>query len=385
LNLSTKWQAMIDLLKRYAERVDRLGDDPRAVLIRHNYVLALFFNTRYREAAAMQRETLLMAQRLGDARSRAYALTSELQASIVLAPTPLDEFQALKRAAISAVAETTDAYIQNWSRHAIGWEEIVRGRIDDARETAAALMQVGRQLNDPRSVGLGLALLSWIAVISDSYAEALEYSEQSLAVAVTPIDRSFALPGKGFALALLRRTEEAVQLLEDERRRGVANGYPYVFVGTDGAIGVCKVLQGDFGGGTRFLEAAISRREKEGHRVAADWYRVILCDVYLQFIARNEKLPFPILLKNLPFLLKMMVVAPARIRALATRVLEDPQFDPAGFHIGRAQMILGLLYKAEKKPALAVERLTEARRIYSKFGQSPILARIDAALAELRP
>jgi hypothetical protein len=69
---------------------------------------------------------------------------------------------------------------------------------------------------------------------------------------------------------------------------------------------------------------------------------------------------------------------------LATRVLEDPQFDPAGFHIGRAQMILGLLYKAEKKPALAVERLTEARRIYCKFGQSPILSRIDAALAQLR-
>jgi hypothetical protein len=47
-------------------------------------------------------------------------------------------------------------------------------------------------------------------------------------------------------------------------------------------------------------------------------------------------------------------------------------------------MILGLLYKAEKKPALAVERLTEARRIYCKFGQSPILSRIDAALAQLR-
>ena len=100
LNLSTKWQVMIELLKRYLPRVDRLGDDPRVVLIRHNYVLALFFNTRYREAAAMQRETLLMAQHLGDARSRAYALTSELQVSIVLAPTPLDEFHALKRAAM---------------------------------------------------------------------------------------------------------------------------------------------------------------------------------------------------------------------------------------------------------------------------------------------
>ena len=53
--------------------------------------------------------------------------------------------------------------------------------------SAHELMQVGRLLNDPRSTGLGLGLLTWIALVSDSYAEALEYSEQSLAVAVTPL------------------------------------------------------------------------------------------------------------------------------------------------------------------------------------------------------
>ena len=51
--------------------------------------------------------------------------------------------------------------------------------------------------------------------------------------------------------------------------------------------------------------------------------------------------------------------------------------------MGRVQMILGLLYKVKKKRALAVEHLTEARRILSQFGQTPFLARVEAALAEL--
>jgi hypothetical protein len=46
-------------------------------------------------------------------------------------------------------------------------------------------------------------------------------------------------------------------------------------------------------------------------------------------------------------------------------------------------MTLGLLYKAKKKRARAAQHLTEARRILSQFGQTPILARIDAALATL--
>jgi hypothetical protein len=46
-------------------------------------------------------------------------------------------------------------------------------------------------------------------------------------------------------------------------------------------------------------------------------------------------------------------------------------------------MILGLLYKAKKKPALAIHHLTEAKRITTQFGRTPMLARIDAALTEV--
>jgi hypothetical protein len=89
------------------------------------------------------------------------------------------------------------------------------------------------------------------------------------------------------------------------------------------------------------------------------------------------------LLKNLPILLKVMVTASSRIRALMTHVLNYQHYDPNGFQIGGSEMILGLLYKTKKKPALAVQHLTEAKRILSQFGQTPILARVQMALAEL--
>ena len=80
-----------------------------------------------------------------------------------------------------------------------------------------------------------------------------------------------------------------------------------------------------------------------------------------------------------------MVTAPSRIRASMAQIRENPHFDPAANHIGRAQMNLGLLYKVKKNRPLAVQHLTEAKRILSQFGQTPILARVETALAELGP
>jgi hypothetical protein len=68
---------------------------------------------------------------------------------------------------------------------------------------------------------------------------------------------------------------------------------------------------------------------------------------------------------------------------MVTKTLQNPHLHPEGFHIGRAKMILGLLYKAKKKRALAIRHLSEAKRIFSQFGQTPILARVETALAEL--
>jgi hypothetical protein len=383
LILNMQFNVLADVLERHLERVDRLGIDPRVVIVRHQYVNGLYFNSRYREMEVVQRKTWEIAYRLTDARSKAYALAGEILVSTVFGVRSVQEFETLKKEAIKAASESADVFIQSSTRLAIGWRELHYGRMTEARCSAHDLMQVGRQLNDPRSIGSGLALLTWIALTSDCYAEALEYSEQSVSVAVAPFDQMMAENSRGCALVLLRRTEEGMNRLELVRRRCIAEDGLNFLDGQDGVIGICKVLQGNIRQGISEIEFAIVNREKQGYQDVANWLRLFLCEVYLQIIGGNEKVPFVVLLKNLPVLMKVMATASSRIPALMALVLENPRFDPAGHHVGRAQMILGLLYKIKRKRALAIQHLSEAKRILSPFGQTPILARVETALAEL--
>ena len=384
MSMTNQLKTLIAVLDRYLGRIDCLGDDPRVVLIRHHFVFALLWNTRFREADALQRETSRIADRLKDSRSLAYSLAGDIHVSSVIAAKPLDEFESLKRDAIKAAGDTADAYIRNWIRFVIGWEEFHRGRITEARASASELMEVGKLLHDPRSTGLGLALFTWVALVGDSYAEALEYSEQSLNVAVTPFDRDTAIHGKGVALVMLRQSEAGIRLLEEVLQRSVANGCLYRLSAIEGFIGIGKVLQGKISDGIGLLEREISRHEKAGYLVVVGWHRLFLGEVYLQIIAGGERPPLTILFLNLPILLIVMATAPSRIRDLMSHVMMNPRFDPAGHHIGHAQMILGLLYKAKKKRALALEHLSNAKRILCQFGETPILARVETALAELK-
>ena len=402
LNITYRYYVLIDVVERYLARIDRLGDDPRAVLIRHQYGFTLAWNTRYQEAAAIQAETSQIAERVGDSTSLAYSLATEIFVSTIIAPKPLHEFEIVKRQAITAASNTADAYIQGFVRFVVWIEEMYQGRIGEARALAHETMQVGQQLNDPRCTGLGLFMIGFIAVIVGSYAEALEYGEQLLSVAVTPWDREAGTLCKGYALLslgptedgekliegqrrrrLLGQTEEGEKLIEGQRSRALIDGYLHTLRDSDPFIGLAKILRGDIGDGIRFIEKAIQRQEKVGDSRLADGYRTTLCEVYLKIIGGYGYLPLPTLLRNLPILLKVMITASSRIRSIITRMAENPLADHSGFHHGHAELILGLLYKSKKKRALALEHLFEAKRALSEIGQTPTLARVDAALAEL--
>src|SRR5262249_37997460 len=144
----------------------------------------------------------------------------------IFEPKSRPNFEALRQKAIEA-AKAADAFVKIQIVWSIGWEELHRGRIREARDAARNLMQIGRELNDPRSTGFGLALLALIALGADSYDEALEYSEQSLAVVISPLDQNTAIGAKACALVLLRRTEEGAALLEESRRHSIKHGHLY--------------------------------------------------------------------------------------------------------------------------------------------------------------
>jgi tetratricopeptide (TPR) repeat protein len=379
---TSRWKVIIDVVRRYLTRLDRVGDDLKVVFIRIGYFEALIVNGRYREAAVIRRQSSAIADRLGDTGSR-YMLGAKLVASVFLSPMPLHELEIVKREALTVLSEMTDARFHS-IRMLFGFDEVVRGRLNEARNSARELMQVGQSLNDPRYTGVALVLLSMIAMMSGSYAEALEYSEQSLSFPTQSL-RSIAFGAKAAALVALRRIEEGAKLLEEVRRCCDAGGDVALLDRCEVLVGTCKMLQGRIADGLHVIEKAIPKAEKDGYKTMADFHRLYLAEVYLRFIAGgDEKVPLATLRKNLPIVLKVMFTGGTRIHGLATRVLENSHFDPTGHHVGYAKMILGLLYKVKKKRVLAVQHLTEARTILSQFGQTPILARVDTALAELK-
>ena len=68
LNVTREVKSLVAVIQRYLPRIDRLENDPRVVLIRHQYVNGLIWSARYREAIKVQHETSIIADRQGDSR-----------------------------------------------------------------------------------------------------------------------------------------------------------------------------------------------------------------------------------------------------------------------------------------------------------------------------
>ena len=380
LNISLRVKTLIELAGRFRPLLARLGDSRHHALFLHHYVATLVWNARYLDAMRVQQDLTAMARRLGDPQSLAYALVGELSASSYGAPATREVFEARRREAEAALANVDDAYLQNFYLAILGWDEVCRGRVVEARAAADRLMDIGRSSNEPRSLGYGAAMRALIAMVTDDTEPAIEMAEVALGASRAPFEKAIATSAKYTALALLNRPGAV-----EEVRRYVAmceeNGWILFLSGPESTVGVALALGGRIDEALSHIEAAIARREKEGYRAAADWSRLFLCEIYLAILAGEGGGSLGVLARNLRSIAGAFLFGPKRIQALVETVRKNPQFDPGGHYYARTEVILGLLYKFKRKKALAARHLVEARRILTDFGPSPTLARVEGALA----
>ena len=114
-----------------------------------------------------------------------------------------------------------------------------------------------------------MMLHSWISLLSDDYQSALIFADTAIGAARTSIDRVNAMNARVSALVLLRQPD-ALPILRDFMQECEINSWRYPQCGLDGLYGIALILHGEIGSGIRWIEQAISRREKDGYRVAAD-------------------------------------------------------------------------------------------------------------------
>jgi hypothetical protein len=177
---------------------------------------------------------------------------------------------------------------------------------------------------------------------------------------------------------------ESFALSRQYRDECEANGRGNFLDLSQGPWGTGLIIHGAIGAGLRWLEASISRLQKNGMVGIANLLRTALAEVYVRIISRTERAPFWVAVRNFPILLWVTFTAETRLRALIKDVCDCPHVDRDGAVFGRCEMLLGLLCQAKKRRAEAVSHLTEAKRLLAQLGPTPFLDRIEQALRELQ-
>jgi hypothetical protein len=78
--------------------------------------------------------------------------------SSMFVPEGAETSEATAARVISAAAVVDDLYLQYVLSFFIGWDQVERGRVAKATNTADDILAVGRRINDPRSIAWGMAL-----------------------------------------------------------------------------------------------------------------------------------------------------------------------------------------------------------------------------------
>jgi class 3 adenylate cyclase len=386
LNISLDVKTMIGLVERVGPFLAQAADSSDHVLFLHHYVSCLVANSRFHDALAVQKQLTAMARRVGDPKSIAYALVNELSVSTYCPrPAPLSnaEFAARKAEIDAALTRFDDAYLQNFYFAMLGWNELTRGRVEGARQAAEQLVLHGAQRNDARALGYGTAMKALVSVVTDDHQSALMLAEEARQLARAEFEIAIAESTRVGAMVPCG-TPGAVEAVNDYLARCEASGCR-IFAGVPQTmLGLAYAMNGRITDGLRQIEATIEAREAEGMEIAADWNRLFLGEVYLQILSGEGDASLGVLLRNFGSLAGVMFSGERRILALIERVRANPHWDEDGYFHARCDMILGLLHKLRKRKPQAIAHLGKARAAIAPVGASPMLARIEQALAELQ-
>ncbi len=381
-NLSLQVNQIIALSGSVRPILAQIGDDRHHALFLHHYIACLVCNGKYRMAHLIQQELTAMAQRLGDPVSRVYATVSELSVSIYFSPIENTLFDAKARETENSLKDMDDAYIQNFFLATLGWNELTRGRVALAHAEADRMIVVGKAKNDPRALGYGTAMKALIALVTDNYQVALQMAEEAHKASKVEFEHAIAEAARVGAMVPLEKPG-AIDVVKQHIRSCDEKGWALFTFGPATMLGVAYALQGQITDGLRQLETAIQKRSDEGTEVAADWARLFLCEVYLAILTGEGGASPRVFFKNFIAIMGVMLFGKKRLVAMIDKIRRNPQFDDQGHYIARCDMIMGLFYKSKKQKHLALDYLTRAHVVVETAGPSPMLTRINDALADM--
>jgi class 3 adenylate cyclase len=388
LTVQIKVGEIIALVEPEMAAIETFVDNKQTPVLLYFFGFALYTRCRFSDGRLVEEKAFRIAERLTDARAKAFATAGLLFLSTATRPFPLEEMKKLAAAALAAADLTDDIYLIATVHTSIGWSYFTRGLMFDAKECAQKIRRIGHERRDGRSIAIGSWISAWADVMCEDYAAALRHGEECVTIATSPVDRLMGHVAMGAALVLTGRVAEGRSIILRMRAEAEAHQWLYLFTATDGPLGVAMVLSGEVRSGLSWLHAFIRRgelasRREPGTRNTAELAGLALAEVYISMLEGGKRMPLRMLLKNLVPLVVARIRASGEAQRLLENVMRSPFYDPNGMFRARIEFNLGRLQLVRKRADLARAHLERARVAALAQKARNIVAKIDAALASL--
>ena len=378
---------MITLVEKYLPRIEALGDKKRLSRFLFETGYAHVFGARQDVGRPLLERALAIGEEIGDDEAIGYASMGLTWNYIYWASASPERSETVRRLAARAIEigrRIGDVWLTSKALLALGADGLVWGRPGDGYRADLQLIELSRETGDPRPRSAALFQLAYRSILEGDYSQAVEHADEALSISLSPIDRLYARGAKASAFVLSGRAAEAIEMLEEIRRRLDEGQLRIVnLIAVDLPYGLALVMNGRMAEGVRYIENTTRHYADLGQPVAEPWANYYLGEIYLQMALGTERPPLSVILSNLGFILRTVPFA-AR---LARRHLEASEEQYRDFDIplqlAMSLYSLGLLDTAKKQPDQARAKLREARDIAASIDASLLCDKIDEALASI--
>jgi class 3 adenylate cyclase len=374
---------LIALTDRHMERLYALEDLPQSVIVLSNYVLAAMEGSRWPEMLKHAEYSLVLAERIGDDRSKAFGRANWILARCLMGLSSHEEADRQIGFAISESTQVDDGHLHFLVLWSCAWDRFQRGLTGPGRAFGRELQKRGERTGDPRALSAGAWIAAWFDVVEDRHDDLIAHAQESHRAAVTQQD--FEMSELLIAMAMTFRGEvaEGAVRLQKVRERCIDAGWSYITSATDMPLGIAMILQGNLAAGIKSLEVLVEHNDRLGFVVGRDMTRILIAETYIAILQSTELPPLSVVIKNLPFLIATRLSGWKKAEGLLLAARDNVMSHPEGHWRARAEANLGFLYAMKRRHNEARSCFTRARPIAERLGPDALLAKIDAAIAKL--
>lgn len=252
------------------------------------------------------------------------------------------------------------------------WEENVK--------IGNKLLKYGEENSNIRCLVAGYIYLGHSHFSSGALEKAIEMYKQAIQVSADPLYSEWPRLFLGMAYV----QNEQINMAEQELQKVLifTNKYGYDYTGTAAKIflEIISIAKGNLSKGMRNLENLSEMVHKKKKKACLSIVEYILGKIYLQFIEGSESISFSIIIKNIFFIIKMILVAKKKAEKHLKKALNLAEGLGSPGTKGQIYLELGLLYKKRKEKDKANQFINNSILLFKETNNTFYLKQARDAL-----